>query len=254
MKSVGSIGAAAVLSSWVALAFVPLSARASVPADPPSFTNPLAITNLYQPFEPGGFKRYVGTTEGRRLDVTEVYLSETRTFRWNGGDVPTRILMEISVEAGHLSEITRDFFAQAVDGTVYNFGEIVDAYEDDVIVGHEGSWLVGGVTLPSDPPGTAAASNPTVFMPANPELGDEFKQEDLYPDVDETDTVRAVRRTIVVPAGSFEDVLGLVETSRLESGRQTVALAPGVGVVLTVKGEDRLALVSSTLRARERRR
>ncbi len=252
MSPVSVTRASVALSSWIALSFVSPSALASVPTEPPTFTNPLVITNRYHPFQPCGFKRYLGTTEGKRLDVTEVYLVETRTFQLKGVDVSTRILMEIQLEDLHLAEITRSFFAQADDGSVYCFGELVDIYEDDVMVSHEGSWLVGGATIPSDPPATAVATNPTVFMPANPEMGDVFAQEDLYPEVEETDTVRAVRRTIRVPAGSFEDVLGIVETSRLEPGCERLAYAPGVGVVLALKGEDRLALVSSTLRLPDR--
>jgi hypothetical protein len=238
----------------IGLACASTVARATVPTGTPTFTHPLAITNRYQPFEPGGFKRYLGVADGRRLDVTEAHLCETRTFRWNGVDVATHVVLETATEDGELAEITRQFLAQADDGSVYCFGEIDDAYEDEVVASHEGSWLVGGPSASTDPPGIPAAANPTVVMPADPELDDEFEPEDSA-DVDEEDVVRAVHRTIVVPAHSlggrtrtFEDVIGIVETSRGEPGvREKQAYAPHVGLVMSSKGDDRLALVTSTL-------
>jgi hypothetical protein len=186
-------------------------ALAAVPSGPPVFSNPLVITNKYQPFQPGGIKVYRGTTGSVREVAVDLYLADARTV----GGVPCRILEETAFEGGQLVEVSRNFFAQADDGTVYYFGEIVDIYEDGVVTSHEGSWLVGGPTLPSDPTDTADAPAPTVFMPATPELGDIFKQEDLFPTVDETDQVIAVDRTVRVEAGRFKGTIKILESSQL---------------------------------------
>ena len=236
---------------FVLVSAVSLSpARASVPTDtpPPTFNNPLNITNRYQPFQPGGVKVYRGTKGKTRQVVVDLYRTDTRTFRLNSRNVECRILQEIAFENGQLVESSLNFFAQADDGTVYYFGEIVDIFENGVITSHEGSWLVGG-PQGSDPPETATATKATVFMPANPELGDIFKQEDLPKVVDETDEVVGVGVTVTVEAGRFEDTIQILETSNLEPGTETKWYAPGVGVVQSTAKGEKLELISSTLRS-----
>ena len=206
---------------FVLVSAVSLSpARASVPTGtpPPTFGNPLNITNRYQPFQPGGVKVYRGTKGKTRQVVVDLYRTDTRTFRLNSRNVECRILQEIAFENGQLVESSLNFFAQADDGTVYYFGEIVDIFENGVITSHEGSWLVGG-PQGSDPPETATATKATVFMPANPELGDIFKQEDLPKVVDETDEVVGVGVTVTVEAADSR-------TRSRSSRRPTSSRAP----------------------------
>src|SRR5262249_41612844 len=123
-----------------------------------------------------------------------------------------------------------------------------DKYDSSgAIVSHEGSWLVGGPTAPTDPPETANASHPGLFMPANPQVGDRFKPEDLFPIVDETVTVQRVRQTLSVPAGRFDNAIQVQETTRLGDAPETKWYAPGVGVV---KGQTRgegFSLIATTL-------
>ena len=175
-------------------------------ASPPTFTSPLTITNPYQPFPVGAVKVYNGRKDGKADVVVDLFLADTRTFQVNGTPVPCHILQETEFLGGQLIEISRNHFAQADDGTLYYFGEVVDEYESGVINSHEGSWLVGGPTDPGDPPSTANAPGPTVYMPAQPARGDVFKQEDLAPIVDETDTVKAVGLTLHVPGGTVSQL------------------------------------------------
>src|SRR5437762_8182422 len=124
---------------FVLVSAVSLSpARASVPTGtpPPTFGNPLNITNRYQPFQPGGVKVYRGTKGKTRQVVVDLYRTDTRTFRLNSRNVECRILQEIAFENGQLVESSLNFFAQADDGTVYYFGEIVDIFENGVITSH----------------------------------------------------------------------------------------------------------------------
>ncbi len=230
------------------LALLMPAARADVPAGPPTFkTDPLTFDNDFFPFEPGAFKLYRGKSEGEKIAVLDVYTAETRTFDWGGGEVETRLLLEVEFEAGVLVEVSQNWFAQADDGSVYYFGEVVDDYEDGVIVAHEGSWLVGGPTLPSDPPETGDADDPALIMPDNPEEGDTFKPEDLLPIVDETVEVLAVDQTVKVEAGKFEDVIKVEETSSLSEGSEFKWHAAGVGVVKTKQKGESLKLIASTL-------
>lgn len=223
------------------------TAVAEVPTETPLFSNPLEIFNPYHPFQPGGVKVFTGHEGGTREVVTHLYLAETRMFKFDEQNVQCRILREIAIEDGELVEVSDNYFAQADDGTVYYFGEVVDDYEGGVIVSHEGSWLVGGPALPSDPADAANAPGPAVFMPANPEVGDIFKPEDLFPLVDETAEVLAVGVTIKTSAGTFEDCTEVEESSQLSSGTETKWYAPGVGVVREKAPGKSLKLISSTL-------
>ena len=222
-------------------------ARAVVPTGTPTFSSPLNITNTYHPFQPGGVKVFQGSDGQAKLVGLHLYLTETRSFNWNNTTVICRVLREIAFENGELVEISDNYFAQANDGTVYYFGEVVENYEDGVVANNNGSWLVGGPTLPSDPPTTANDNNPTVFMPANPEVGDVFKPEDLVPVVDETARIVRVGVKVKVPAGAYEDTIAIEETSALEPGTTTKWYAPGVGVVMEKAKREQLNLISSTL-------
>jgi len=238
---------ALIAAVWLTLALGAGAAWASVPVGTPTFTNPLNITNTFMPFQSGGVKVFQGANQGAKTVVVDLYLTETRSFDWNSTTVECRILREVAFEDGELVEIADNYFAQADDGTMYYFGEVVENYEGGVVVDNDGSWLVGGPTLPSDPAGAGNALNPAVFMPANPEVGDVFKPEDLFPLVDETAEVVGVDVKVKVPAGRYEGAIKIEETSQLEPGTTTKWYAPGVGVVMEKAKREHLKLISSTL-------
>ena len=223
------------------------AAWAEVPTGTPIFSNPLTIDNTFFPFQPGGFKRYTGDDHGTKIESTDLYLTGTRTFRFNRRRVECRILVEEDYENGILVERSFNYFAQADDGTVYYFGEVVDKYENSVIVRHDGSWLVGGATQRSDPPGTGNALSPGLYMPGNPELGDIFKPEDLFPLVDESDEVVGVDLDVLVPLGKYDGAIRIQESSQLGPGTEYKWYAPGVGVVKVQSEGETLRLEESTL-------
>ncbi|MFH0944921.1 MAG: hypothetical protein V2A76_06955 [Planctomycetota bacterium] len=234
------------ISAALLVTFAAPKAPASVPTSPPTFTTPTVFTNDYFPFEDNAVKTFHGKTDGNHVIVVDLYLDETRDFSWGGGTVTTRILQETEFEAGNIKEISRNHFAQADDGTIYYFGEIVDIYENGVVVAHDGSWLVGGGTLPSDPPSTANAPDPGLFMPANPEVGDAFKPEDLYPLVDETVTVLKVGKKVKVEAGKFDNVIKVLETTQLSSDTEKKWYAKDIGLVLVRAHGEWLELTATT--------
>lgn len=237
--------AAAALAVVAGVAGTGTSARASVPSAPPTFTSPLVFTNSYFPFAPGAVKVFRGKSDGARVTVVDIFREDTRDFVLDSTTVTCHLLQETEFEDGALTEISYNYFAQADDGTVYYFGEVVDNYEEGEIVDHEGSWLVGG-PVGDDPPETAAVSAPALFMPANPEVGDEFRPEDVPGGPQEIDTVHGVDRTVKVPAGKYSGGIEIRELS-LPDQRETKWYAPGVGV-LKAKGQNEiLKLDSSTL-------
>ena len=106
---------------------------------------------------------------------------------------------------------------------------------------------MGGPTLPGDPPDTGNAPAPGLFMPAAPGVGDTFKPEDLFPLVDETDTVLNVGLTVKVAAGTFTDCIEIEETSQLGPDVERKMYAPGVGVIRGKAQGEKFALIASTL-------
>ena len=220
-----------------------LLVAADVPTDPPVFGNPTSITNRYFPFVPGRVK-HMETQQGHTdAEDFHVYRTETRTFHWSGQTVPCRILEEISMEDGEVVEISRNYFAQATNGSVYYFGEVVDNYEGGVVVDHGGSWLVGG-SSGGDPRGIPDAPAPTVYMPARPEVGDVFKPEDFLPFVDESDLVQRAGISVSTPVGRFTDCIQILESSQISSGTETKWYAPGLGAVKVKEHSEVLVLDS----------
>lgn len=245
---VGSVCLCAALTGWLSSALV----RADVPAGPPTFSDPTEITNEFFPFEPGAVKVFLGKGEDReRIVVVDLYLKKKRTFEWGGGEVECVTLQETEFEDGEILEISLNYFAQADNGCVYYFGEVVDMYEDGEVVDHEGSWLVGGPTRPSDPEETCDADDPAFFMPADPEKGDQWKPEDLLPCVDENAKVQAVDVRVKVAAGRFKEAIKVRETSGMPGEEDDVGwkwYAPGVGVVLDKNNAgEKLQLHASSL-------
>ena len=241
---------------WLAPAILlslPLSqVQAVVPSRPDFETNPRTFTNRYQPFQEGAVKVYAGTVGSAQEVIVDDYLTQRRVFQVGGVNdgkpVRCSILREMSFDDGQLVESTLNYFAQADDGTVYYFGELVDIYQNGVITSHEGSWLVGGPAA-SDPSTTATSARPFVFMPATPKNADVFKPEDLLPVVDETAQVVGTQQTRGVPAGQYQNVIQVLESSQLDTATENKWYAPGVGVVSIEAQDEKIDLIASTLRS-----
>jgi hypothetical protein len=220
-----------------------------VPESPGTFSDPLTIDNPYSPVVPGAVKVYEGHEEDARITVVDLHLAATRDFVVDGATVRCRAMQETEFEDGELVEISVNWFAQSDDGTVWYFGETVDDYEDGEVVGHGGSWLVGGPAA-GDPVETMTVAEPAVFMPGTPQKGDVFRPEDLPDGSVEVGTVRRLGRRVRTPAGRFRGCVEVGELHLPDRERETKWYAPGVGVVLARARGERLALVASTLAGR----
>ena len=221
-------------------------AGAALPPGPPVFSTPLDIDNPFMPFVVGGSKTYEGSSGSADTQVFDRYLAATRSFSLGGQSVQCRQLEEIVYEDGELQEISQNWFAQDDEGAVHYFGETVDNYVDGVVDNHEGSWLVGGPTLPGDPPETAVATTPGLFMPADPQPGDRWKPEDLFPFVDETVTLIKSGVEVDLAVGDFEGCILTRETSQLQgSTPERKWYAPGTGVIQVKGASESLALVDA---------
>ena len=194
-------------------------------------------------------KVYNPQKEGKADVVVDIFLPDTRMFQVDGTPVACHVLQETEFLDGQLIEISRNPLAQADDGTLSYFGEAVDMYQGGGGVDHEGSWLVGDATEPTDPPGTANAPAHTGYIPASPALGDVFKQEDLAPIADETDTVKDVGLTVHVPARSFPNCIQVLETTILGDKPETKWYARGVGPIKSKTPGEKSELIASTFAA-----
>jgi hypothetical protein len=230
-----------------ALVALSMTAEAANPVTPPVFSNPTTFTNPYMPFVPGAVKVLTGRDGRTRLTVVDLYLTQTRQFTFGGETVTCRGLQETEFEDGEVAEISVNWFAQADDGSVWYFGETVDDYEDGVVTGHGGSWLVGGPGA-GDPPGTMTVSTPGSFMPGNPEVGDEVVPEDLPDGSKEIGTIRKVGRTVRVPGGKFTNCVEMREFTLPDEDTESKWYAPGIGVFRVKAGSEQLTFEAATLR------
>ena len=175
-------------------------------------------SNPYFILEPNYRQVLVANESGTEVELTITVLNETREV--NGTE--TRVVEERETENGELVEVSRNFFAICEEtNSVFYFGEEVDDYENGAIVGHEGAWLAG-----------EGDNKAGMFMPGTVLLGARYYQE-IAPDiaVDRAEIIE-IDGELVVPAGSFDDVLVVAESNPLEPGVEELNYyAAGVGVL-----------------------
>lgn len=173
----------------------------------------LESTNPYFPMEVG--KRWVLEGGSERVEIT--VLDETETV----AGVTTRVIEEREWEDGRQKEVSRNFFAQASDGTVCYFGEEVEPAE--------GVWR-------ADAPG----SRPGIIMPADPRPGMRFQMEVAPGEAVDEGLVLEVGRATEVPAGTFTETIVILEVNPLEDEEEPKVFAAGVGLLV----DEDLELVS----------
>ncbi len=140
--------------------------------------------------------------------------------------VNTRVLVETEFEDGEIVEISRNFFAQAPDGTVCYFGEDVDNIEDGEVVNNDGSWRAG-----------ENGNRPGVIMPADPEAGMVFQQEAAPGIAEDQAEVIALGEEIDVPAGMFDDTLTTEDCNPLDGSMDLKVYVDGIGLAIDEAAE-----------------
>jgi hypothetical protein len=228
----------------IALMLAPSAARgvdldlALCAPDQNGFT--LTIDNDFFPLPVGRRWVLLGEENGETIGLRKTVLDQEVSFF--EGTVTTRVVEEFEwrdangngvfdEDDTHLIEISRNYFAQTLGGTVCYFGEAVDIYEGGVVVSHEGSWR-------ADAPGHA----PGIFMPAAPKPGMKFQQE-VAPGIAEDEAKIVGSGPVTVPAGTFHDTIRLREFNPLDGGKGYKAYTRGVGLIV----DDKLVLVSPAL-------
>jgi hypothetical protein len=155
--------------------------------------------------------------EGGGVLVRIASLDEVRTV----AGVQTRVVEEYEEIDGRLVELSRNFFAQAEDGTVCYFGEEVDMYDNGEITSHAGAWTADGDW-----------NLPGIFMPASPQVGQAFQQEIAPGIAEDQSRIDALGERTVVPGGTFEDTVTMLDRDPLSGGEDTKVYARGVGLIV----------------------
>jgi hypothetical protein len=189
----------------------------------PANTFSLTIDNEFFPLMPGQVWVYDGMEGATVLHLEITVLNETKMV---AAGVETRVVEEREEEDGEIIEISRNWFAQASDGSVCYFGEEVDIYENGpppmMPSSHDGAWEAG-----------VDGAQAGIIMLGSPMVGLEYDQE-IAPGVAQDHAVIvAMGDPHDVPAGMFTDTLETEETTPLEPGATSRKVyASGVGQII----------------------
>lgn len=213
--------------------FVPNEA-ARVDIAKPTFSNPTSITNPLLPITTVDQLIQLGLKDGRPHRTEFTLLPGVKTINWYGEQTETRVLQFVAYLDGRVLEHALDFLAQADGGAVWYFGEDVYNYENGVVADRDGTWLAG-----KDGP-------PAMIMPANPQVGNIYRVENIPGNVFEEVTIKAINQTLEGPRGLIEGVM-FVQQIGLDGKTTVKAFAPGYGEFLAHSEDAAVAVPTDTL-------
>ena len=175
-------------------------------------------SNSYFFLEPGYQLVLEGQDEGATVQLKITVLDETKIV----DGVETRTVEERETEDGELIEISMNYFAICAPANdIFYFGEDVDFYEDGEVVSHEGAWLAG-----------VGDARPGIIIPSDPEVGSKYYQEIAPGVAEDRAEIVSLDEVVLTPAGTFDSVLKVEETTPLEPGVTEFKYhAPGVGLI-----------------------
>jgi hypothetical protein len=169
------------------------------PALPRNFAG--QVDNPYLPLQPGTTLSYRGKLDGK--SATDVFSVTNRTKVILG--VATTVVHDQVFVKRQLVEDTEDWFAQDEDGNVWYFGEDTKELENGVVVSTQGSWQAG-----------VDNARAGIFMPAQPKVGQAFKQEDAKNVAEDCFEIVDLNATVRTPFVSSNQALKTEEFSLLE--------------------------------------
>jgi len=159
------------------------------------------VDNPYLPLQPGTTLSYRGKLDGK--SATDVFSVTNRTKVILG--VATTVVHDQVFVKRQLVEDTEDWFAQDEDGNVWYFGEDTKELENGVVVSTQGSWQAG-----------VDNARAGIFMPAQPKVGQAFKQEDAKNVAEDCFEIVDLNATVRTPFVSSNQALKTEEFSLLE--------------------------------------
>jgi len=191
--------------------------------DPGTVAFSTVIDNDFLPLPVGTSMVLEGMDDGETIRVEITVPGDTEMV----AGVETLVMIETEYEDGELVEVSRNFLAQAADGTVCYFGEDVDDYEDGNIVAHEGEWRAGD-----------NGYQPGILMPADPQVGDAYYQEYAPGLAEDMGEIVAFAEAIDVPAGEFDDTMTVEDCNPLEDAETDEKVyVRGIGLAIDEEAE-----------------
>jgi len=206
-----------------------------------NFVDPLEIgatvePNPWFPLVTGNHWVYEGDAESIDIVVT----SETKLI----DGVACVVVVDTASEDGVVVEITRDWYAQDVDGNLWYCGEIARNFEvfdgDDPdtpeLVDIDGSWKAG-----------RDGAEPGILLPFDPQPGVVIRQEVAYGEAEDVIRIESVTESESSPGASCDgDCLMTSDFTPVSpDALEHKYYAPGVGLIVEVDVEtgDRVELV-----------
>jgi len=191
--------------------------------DAGSFARSAQVDNAWMPLVPGTRFTYEGTTiedDGTAVPH-RIVINVTDLTKVIGG-VRAVITWDLDYSDGELVETELAFFAQDSSGTVWRMGEYPEEYDGGNFIAAP-AWIHGFDDAQAG-----------IQMPAAPQSGTPSYAQGWGPAVGWTDRgqVDQVGQRTCVPAGCYDDVLIIAETSAAEPDAQQLKhYARGVGEV-----------------------
>ena len=186
----------------------------------PTFSNPTEITNPLFPIALQSTELLVGTVEDKAFRTEVTVLPWTQVIEWGGQQIETVVSQYNAFLDGRMEEIAYDLYAQADDGSVWYLGESVFNFSNGAIVDTAGTWHAG-----IDGPGA-------MIMPADPQVGDVYRTENIPGLVFEEVVVQSTGETLDGPFGPVEGGI-VVEEHHSDGSTESKQFAPGYGEFYT---------------------
>lgn len=175
------------------------------------------VDNPYLPFKPGMMWVYEGESEGEAERTEVVVTTERRVIR----GISATVVRDTVSAGGRVAEDTYDWYAQDKDGNVWYLGEDTTAYEEDGTTSKEGSWEYG-----------VDGALPGIVMPANPSVGDSYRQEYYQGHAEDVAEVVQVGETKKIGIGEYTDVVVTEDWNPLDPEIiENKYFASGVGLI-----------------------
>ena len=208
------------------LPVAPESERVDIEA--PTFSNPTEITNPLFPISELQSAIFSGRVEGKPFHTETTLLPETRMIEWSEGQwVETLVSQYMAFIGGRVEEVALDHYAQADDGSVWYLGEDVFDYSNTngLVDGTAGSWLAG------------REGPPEMIMPADPQVGDVHRAENIPGIAFEEVTIKRINKTVDGPTGPVEGAM-IARELHDDGTYSDKVFAPGYGEFFSGHGSE----------------
>jgi hypothetical protein len=184
-----------------------------------------AVDNPWFPLTPGTTLVYRGVKDGEPSRETFTTIADTKLIE----GVECTVVRDHLFLSGKLEERTLDYYAQDKEGNVWYFGEdTAELNPDGTVRSTEGTWLTGR-------DGALAG----VFMPADPQVGQSFRQEYYKGQAEDHFRVLDLMASVHTPGATSDQALLTMEWTPLEPNViDHKYYVRGIGTVLeqTAKG------------------